>query len=433
MDLIIVRHSDAEDFLQKNGSTDFDRELTEIGKVKMKKMAETMKNLCANENYSKIKIVSSSSTRTMQTAQIINKFFDLAEFFSDDNLYSCDYYKYLPQLLESYSDTDCLILVGHNPNVHFMLYSLCGSSVVFSKGSFASVRLDANGLTGRLMYFIEENVVEKKTGLLSLNPSILDIKTKVATLLDEYNFQLSIFMEDPSQIEAVHKIRVCLRKILSLYDFVKSDIEESSFLNSQDEISDIIKSFSNIRNLDQFIYYTKIQLPHSQFILIATAIRNEYAKALAMELKNTNIIEIESIINSIQFHADDSKIKFVNAYIADELSIIRLKIKKASPKKLHRLHKIRLECKKIKNISEIFPESINKKNQKTVENIFALVSNLGDINDFFICLKILKSIKKENKSNFDFDSSITIEFDNLKKYFKTALKSKISKLKLKKI
>lgn len=71
MNIYLIRHGDAEKAVV--GKKDFDRELTQSGKLKMKAACESWKNLIDKFDF----IVSSPLVRTIQTAQIISETFGI--------------------------------------------------------------------------------------------------------------------------------------------------------------------------------------------------------------------------------------------------------------------------------------------------------------------------------------------------------------------
>lgn len=67
VDLIIVRHAKAETVLSKPDGSDFDRTLTNEGVSNIRALSKILKDLTDHQGYKYIKIISSSSERTMQT------------------------------------------------------------------------------------------------------------------------------------------------------------------------------------------------------------------------------------------------------------------------------------------------------------------------------------------------------------------------------
>lgn len=63
-------------------------------------------------------------------------------------------------LISENTEADCIILVGHNPNVYFLTASLCDVKLDFKKGSFACVSIDENQSTGKLKYFVSSDIID---------------------------------------------------------------------------------------------------------------------------------------------------------------------------------------------------------------------------------------------------------------------------------
>jgi phosphohistidine phosphatase len=104
--LILMRHGTAED-LDSSDRTDFDRELTKKGKDEIKHISKILKkHLKIEVQY----IISSSAKRTIKTAKIVAKVFDIEgdnifhtpELYNEKGSVTKNYFTYLYKALNTY-------------------------------------------------------------------------------------------------------------------------------------------------------------------------------------------------------------------------------------------------------------------------------------------------------------------------------------------
>ena len=106
MDLIIVRHGKAEDISQKPEGSDFNRSLTDEGVVQVRTRAKILKGITTYSEYKNIRIVASSSERTMQSANNISDIMKTAEAIPYDSLYHGDYNALIPDIVSEHAEAE---------------------------------------------------------------------------------------------------------------------------------------------------------------------------------------------------------------------------------------------------------------------------------------------------------------------------------------
>lgn len=130
MKYYFVRHGLAEELQD----SDFNRELTERGRLRMGAAARVMKRL----NIRPTKIFSSPRLRSLQTAEIIAGELGMAVVVADAVNFGFD----LPdiqQLTRGLGSDDDVMFVGHNPDMSLVVHKLTGSNVAMKKGGLARV------------------------------------------------------------------------------------------------------------------------------------------------------------------------------------------------------------------------------------------------------------------------------------------------------
>lgn len=446
MDLIIVRHGKAENIDSSLSKIDFNRSLTDEGEKIIQNISTVLKNLIELQNYKSIKIISSSSTRTSQTTEIIAKYLDIKDIQFEDTLYHGDYYSMLPKITSSNYDTDCIILVGHNPNIFFLSYNLLGFELEYKKGSIACIKLNESFSHGTLKYFIsseavkslnsneliKENIIilESKQQLI-LGIDISDIKFEIDEILNDFYLECNKFKENSQDPEVIHQMRLYIRQIITLLDFMKMDLDETSFKQVTSKIRNINSELAIIRDLDQFIAYLYKLDGYDYFKKVSVSQRKDHELDVLYRIKSDTFHNLDEIIAQLIWINNDDKIKQVNAYIQDLLLDIKKNKKLISLDNYKHLHSVRIMGKKIKNMFEIFPDAINNKTLLIEKNIFKFVKCLGDINDYHNSLKILDILYKLSfKQDIDNPELIDEEYAELSSRLRKDLNKKFKKIKL---
>jgi phosphohistidine phosphatase len=139
--LFIFRHGEAVP-----GRPDFERPLTKKGQVDINrlgiKLAELAPELCSN----KISLLSSPSTRTTETTQLLLSGFNNTNItvnFIEEG-YLADPATWMRHIEKISTHTQSCIIVGHNPGVTELVNILCGSFIPMIPGTCVSMELLIN-------------------------------------------------------------------------------------------------------------------------------------------------------------------------------------------------------------------------------------------------------------------------------------------------
>jgi len=136
MNIYLIRHSDSEK--SSSSKKDFDRELTEEGKEKIKTAAEGWKHLVKSFDI----IVSSPLMRAVQTAKIVAEVFEYKkDIIIDKRISGGRKTDDLIELANSLSGEE-IAFVGHEPDFSNHVSNLISSSgafVDFKKGAIAKM------------------------------------------------------------------------------------------------------------------------------------------------------------------------------------------------------------------------------------------------------------------------------------------------------
>lgn len=138
MILYLVRHADAE--TKKPGASDFERELTQVGKETTKKMALALKKMGIKVDL----IISSPLVRAVQTAEIFRDVMGVeSEILKLNELIPGSDFQFLIGII-SHLDKENILAVGHEPHLgDFLAWFICiPKRIEFKKNSVACVEVE---------------------------------------------------------------------------------------------------------------------------------------------------------------------------------------------------------------------------------------------------------------------------------------------------
>lgn len=117
--LVIIRHAKAESL--QPGCTDFDRNLCDRGQSDAVRIA----NQLFDSGITPQAVVCSSAKRTIQTAELFATQYGIEHLIKKDMLYGDYGISDIQQLLSDEApDADTVFLIGHNPNLSYLLSRL---------------------------------------------------------------------------------------------------------------------------------------------------------------------------------------------------------------------------------------------------------------------------------------------------------------------
>ena len=139
MDLILVRHGDAE----RTAPSDHQRALTDKGKGQ----AERLGRCLASCNVQPAKIITSPLKRAQQTAQLLGKAMASADLVQVEERLSCGMRpEDACEILSDHGNAEALLLVGHEPDLSTLCTFLSGSenpdAMEMKKGSCAAFMVE---------------------------------------------------------------------------------------------------------------------------------------------------------------------------------------------------------------------------------------------------------------------------------------------------
>lgn len=133
--IFIVRHGHAV----HDAMTDFERPLNEKGIYHVKNTASFIQKQCHALNLKHLLCISSATTRTLQTANIINETCQFAKIQSHRELYTSTVSTWIDKCIQTTEKN--IAIVGHNPTFSQMINNLCGYQIYMKPANCALIQL----------------------------------------------------------------------------------------------------------------------------------------------------------------------------------------------------------------------------------------------------------------------------------------------------
>ncbi|MCB1141595.1 MAG: phosphohistidine phosphatase SixA [Leptospiraceae bacterium] len=155
MKIIISRHGEAEDY--SSSGRDFDRSLTDAGRLDIAKMANFIKNSSLKVQH----IYHSPYLRTKQTAEIYSSILQLPEQIElCEELAPNNDCMDLVHRIRNFSNSETFLLISHNPGIAFFASRLIQDeslyeSLLFMPGTTIAINIARERFTkGQIIWMI---------------------------------------------------------------------------------------------------------------------------------------------------------------------------------------------------------------------------------------------------------------------------------------
>ena len=153
MEIILFRHGSAEE--KSMEKSDWDRELTQEGKEKVREAARLLKvKIVSKEN---ITIWSSPMARAVQTAEILSDVLGARAASLHDCIASGDFKTFSEEVKEA-NPSGILIAAGHAPSLDEWCECMTGTLVKLDKSGAALIKVEPmKSMKGKLVWVLGKN------------------------------------------------------------------------------------------------------------------------------------------------------------------------------------------------------------------------------------------------------------------------------------
>ena len=156
--LLVMRH--AKSSWKESGLADYDRPLNKRGL----KAAPFMADVLQQKQLVPQLLISSSAVRAQQTTELVLQHWSSdVRCLLDQSLYLAAPKQYLRMLSDNASEENCVMVVGHNPGLEYLIEELTGEDEFMPTAAVAVISLEgewSGTLRGQLVDVIRPREIE---------------------------------------------------------------------------------------------------------------------------------------------------------------------------------------------------------------------------------------------------------------------------------
>ena len=406
--LLLVRHGKAKNLAADQ--QDIERELTEAGKRALEaSLAHELAPLDASPGI--VQVWSSPAIRAMQTAKIVVKTLKdqgvkpHGGVLEHEELWAQNSEAFLLEVERC--DADVIIAVGHNPFVEMLVNRLTGARIPFATGGIAAISLNdfravcesddtvqADSSVCRLLWFSQGPISQRWKTLVTIEKVFQSgIETTLA--------RRAAFLEDPDDIETMHKFRVSIRTLRSLVAFAKPWQDPDQNEAMQADLKSIVGETSRLRELDVFCEQAK-DAPFDSPALVAFC-EDEAARERKRVIEVLAQNRTEKRLKRVQEQA--KHIRWRKQYVKEGLDarVARARFDSMAANLEHDLsvldlsdveptHDVRKAAKRVRYVAENFSEIVGEDAPTIAKGMTAHQDNLGAVCDARVNIDIINGL-----------------------------------------
>ena len=136
-----------------------------------------------------------------------------------------------------------VVCVGHNPFIEEACELLTGARIHFRPGAIAAIDLADEPGASQLLWFVQGTDVEPWR-------TLCDLERIVEGAHERMIMRLDAFLADPDDVETLHKLRVSIRTLRSLFKFLSPFHRAREARAVQQDLRSIVVPTSRLRELD---------------------------------------------------------------------------------------------------------------------------------------------------------------------------------------
>ena len=391
--LILMRHGKA--VAASPNQDDFDRELSEAGKRAL--IATLPYSLSMLEAPgSEVEILSSPAPRAMQTARLLEKAIKSIGFKTTGDITECTelWYQDADGFMDFVASRECktIFAVGHNPFVEDHIATLTGAQLPCATGALACIALDmpatcsmaAQGAYAhRLLWFAQGPQSQRWKTLVTFE-SIL------RNCANEMLERREAFLDDPDDIETMHKFRVSIRTLRSLVAFIKPWQQSKQNEQLQSLLKATVAHTSRLRELDVFADQAgESETASSELIAFcddeARSERERVKSVLTSKECTKDVKRAVGLSRNIVWKSNCMQnglsAKDVRAHFDGMVNSLESQLANLKLSDVERTHDVRKRAKRVRYVAEKFKGVIGNDAVGIAKGMTAYQDNLGAVCD----------------------------------------------------
>lgn len=222
---------------------------------------------------------------------------------------------------------------------------------------------------------------------------------------DAINQAFSDYFNNPDDVEAVHQVRVKIRKLRGVLSFFKPVIVPINYGLVQTKLKNLANLFGHAREADVFLeeielieaFYQGQELPLLKKILLEkqAASRSKLLQEMTIDVADSEIQEIVELIKNHDLTDPQVSIK-AKTYIRSEIKRWIKKTQKAvnvmSATDSASVHEVRIRCKKIRYVLESVAFMLSASQAKKLKLFEKIQDDLGMLHDAYVNRDFLRAL-----------------------------------------
>jgi len=398
--LMLIRHGKAENKVENK--KDFDRTLSEKGKEEFSEFASSIQEYLSEEDS--IKVWTSPLIRAKQTSKILTDTLNTNKAKEKEFIATGDSEQLFSEL-NTLDNESTVVCIGHKPYLSHWTEDILGTPMSFPKGGAAVFQVDLNDENKNTLIWKNSPKFSKK------NEETEKIRKILLEQVEAIEKAYVNFSNNPYEPKTTHKMRVSMRTLRALLNFLKPVIGEINYGKIKEKLKESAKQLEDLREIDVLIKEcTKVALNKPEFIGNYKKVFNELHVERRRILRDTvSKTTNKHLQSTVEFTRE--QVKTLPLYLENsseenwkKMLTKRLKEKKKKVKKgydkldIHNLvqsHELRKDAKKLRYSADAFDELTDKNGQKIHDNAEDIQDELGDIRDYYVNSQLLKQLAEE--------------------------------------
>lgn len=204
------------------------------------------------------------------------------------------------------------------------------------------------------------------------------------------------FKARPTDPETTHKLRVNIRKLRGLLNFLKPVIDQNIYEAINRVLREINQSFSGLRECDVLLELCQELVDeHSEldeeaeplFQFLNNERRKEMVRLLQQDSR-PNLKAVENALHQISL-PDKNWDKFVSKRIEKKAEVLKKEYHDLNNKSYEKIHKVRIMAKKLRYAAEYFDALTTKELEKYATYAEKIQDKLGKKTDHYVNQRLL--------------------------------------------
>ena len=391
--LVLVRHAKTE--TRAAGKDDLSRSLTKAGVRSIEARFPFAACLMADLGPSELQMWSSPALRAMQTAAVLSECLGTEGMELHDSLYGIDFKDFLAELREA---SGTVIAVGHNPFMEELYGHLSGQFQHFEKGAMASFAFlpeepaedGSLEFAATLEWFVQGPDHTRWKTLAQMEKALAGAGERIEVRTRE-------LLENPDDVEALHRYRISLRVARSLVRFVEPYQRGKANRKLARLLKWLQAPTSRVRELDMLV----ASLPQGRAVCGACVVEQQRERAAFLKKAKSHKAQkareqVVRLLQGVQWRSSVEMCGLSREQLAvgvqAELAAFSDGVDRIDFADQEAVHDLRKHAKALRYVSREFADALPQGGQRLSGSMKAVQDKLGELCDARVNARLVREI-----------------------------------------